>query len=88
VVEPDRREGVVIDNPAWNLVRETLRALNDPEATMPDGTFGDAERAFLQIEREVEKLVRDYNGNLQAERDLRNALEADTAPGAEIRRRG
>lgn len=78
----------MIDNPSWNLVRETLRSLNDPEAQMPAESFGDAERAFLQIEAEVEKLVRDYNGNLQAERDLRNALEADAAPGAEIRRRG
>lgn len=78
----------MIDNPSWNLVRDTLRALNDPAATMPEGTFGDAERAFLAIEAEVEKLVKDYNGNLAAERELRNALEADTAPGAQIQRRG
>jgi hypothetical protein len=75
VVEPDREEGVVIDNPAWNAVRE---AVADTPAA---GSFAD-------IEREVEKLVRDYNGNLAAERELRNALEADTAPGAQIQRRG
>lgn len=78
----------MISNPAWNTVRDTLRALNDPEAQMPAETYADAERAFLEIEAEVERLVRDYNGMLQAERELRNALEADTAPGAEIRRRG
>lgn len=78
----------MISNPSWNLVRETLRALNDPEAKMPEATYADAERAFLEIEAEVERLVKDYNGMLQAERELRNALEADVAPGAEIQRRG
>lgn len=77
----------MIDNPSWNVVRDTLRALNDPTAEMPAETYAAAESAFLEIEREVEKLVRDYNGQLAAERDLRNALEADSAPGAQIQRR-
>lgn len=65
----------MIDNPAWNSVREAVA--DTPAAS-----------AFAEIEAEVERLVRDYNGMLVAERELRNALEADSAPGAEIRRRG
>lgn len=65
----------MIDNEQWNLVRETV-------ADTP------AKSAFAQIEKEVERLVRDYNGALAVERDLRNAMEADSAPGAQIQRRG
>lgn len=71
----------MIDNPAWNRVREYLAGERGPE-------YETVESDFAEIEREVEKLVRDYNGNIAAERELRNALEADTAPGAQIQRRG
>lgn len=68
----------MIDNPSWKTVRDELESGGNTEAI----------RAFAEIEKEVERLVRDYNGQLQADRELRNALEADTAPGAEIQRRG
>lgn len=66
---------MAINTPAFDLVRATLRSLNDPTAPVPDGTFGDAERAFIEIENDVEKLIAELNGNREAEKQLREALE-------------
>jgi hypothetical protein len=78
---------MAINTPAFNLVRQTLRALNDPGAEMPTETFADAERAFIAIEADVEQLMKDVEGYQAVERDLRQAMEADVMPGAQFQRR-
>jgi hypothetical protein len=65
----------VIDTPAFNLVRGTLDALDDPTKTMPEDSFTGARLAFQEIESDVERLIQELEGNREAERQLRQALE-------------
>ena len=76
---------MAINQPEWNLVRQTLRTLNDPAAEMPTETYGEVELAFLAIETDVERLIQEVTSLQMAERELRQALEEPA--GAETQRR-
>lgn len=77
--------GELTNVPAWVLVRDTLKALDDPTAVMPSDSFAAARLAFQEIETDVERLIQELKSNQVAERELRAALEEPG--GAETQRR-
>lgn len=65
----------MIDNADFNVVRNTLAALADPTAAASEASFQDALLAFDRIESDVERLMRELEGEREASRQLRTALE-------------
>lgn len=76
---------MAINDPSWNLVRQTLKTLSDPAAEMPTESYAEVELAFLAIETDIERFMQEFTSLQIENRELRTALQEPG--GAEIQRR-
>src|SRR5438045_188928 len=88
------RAAVAAESSGETLYRRTVQTVygEDGEAREVAGfepvpQEARAKEAFARIETDVEQLIQELNSYRIIERDLRDALEADSGPAANIQRR-